>query len=240
MVATAIASALLARPGPVPRRNGIPPDRHSDCTNTPPIRPSASINFIPAHDGFTLRDLVSYNEKHYRSERDDNNDGDNSHSSWNHGVEVETDDVGIMLRLRQQRNFLTLLILSQGVPMLLGGDEFGRTQGGNNNAYCQDSEMSWFDWNNIDVELLEFTRHLIALRKAHPVFRRPRWFDGIPIDGSRRERSVFLPNGELMTEEHCVGAKKRTRGCLNGEPFYNHPFADPYATAAFSSSSMPP
>ena len=124
-------------------------------------RPFASINFITAHDGFTLRDLVSYNEKHNEANLEDNRDGDDDNRSWNHGVEGETDDPAInALRERQQRNFLATLLLSQGVPMLLGGDEIGRTQGGNNNAYCQDNEISWFDWDlrRAAADLLDFTR----------------------------------------------------------------------------------
>src|SRR5206468_7748690 len=139
-------------------------------------RPSASINFVTSHDGFTLNDLVSYNEKHNELNRDGNNDGDNNNLSWNCGVEGPTDDPQInALRERQRRNLLTTLFLSQGVPMLLGGDEWGRTQKGNNNAYCQDNEISWFDWRHDEKQkqFLEFTRKLIWFREAHPVFRRP-------------------------------------------------------------------
>ena len=135
--------------------------------------PFASINFVTAHDGFTLRDLVSYNDKHNEANGEDNRDGTDDNRSWNCGAEGETDDAAVnALRARQQRNFLATLLLSQGVPMLLGGDEFGRTQGGNNNAWCQDNEISWFDWERADGELLEFVRRLIALRREHPVFRR--------------------------------------------------------------------
>src|SRR5213078_941852 len=142
-------------------------------------RPSASINFFTSHDGFTLNDLVSYNEKHNELNGDGNNDGDNNNLSWNCGVEGPTDDPQInALRERQRRNFLTTLFLSQGVPMLLGGDEWGRTQMGNNNAYCQDNEISWFNWGESDPELLEFSRRLIALRRTHPVFRRTKFFEG--------------------------------------------------------------
>jgi glycogen operon protein len=200
-------------------------------------RPSASINFVTAHDGFTLRDLVSYNDKHNEANGDDNHDGSNNNNSWNHGVEGETDDKDILsLRSRQQRNFLTLLMLSQGVPMLLGGDEIGRTQRGNNNGYCQDNEISWYDWDNIDVELLEFTRKLIALRKAHPVFRRPRWFDGIPIHGSKMEEILwFTPDGERMTEEHWGESKETVLAIfLNGDTdFFMDPFGEPVRDSSF-------
>src|SRR5437868_2076860 len=141
-------------------------------------RPSAGINFVTSHDGFTLNDLVSYKEKHNELNGDGNNDGDNNNLSWNCGVEGPTDDAQInALRERQRRNFLTTLFLSQGVPMLLGGDEWGRTQKGNNNAYCQDNEISLFDWNRDEKQnqFLEFTRKLISFREAHLVFRRPKF-----------------------------------------------------------------
>ena len=129
----------------------------SDLYEAAGRKPHASINFVTAHDGFTLRDLVSYNEKHNEANGEDNNDGESHNRGWNCGVEGPTDDPAINeLRARQQRNLLTTLLLSQGVPMILGGDEIGRTQGGNNNAYCQDNEISWFDWDNVDAELLEF------------------------------------------------------------------------------------
>jgi isoamylase len=138
-------------------------------------RPSASVNFVTAHDGFTLRDLVSYNEKHNEANGEGNRDGESHNRSWNCGAEGETDDPTVnQLRRRQQRNFLATLFLSQGVPKLLAGDEMGRTQGGNNNAYCQDNEISWLDWDLDERQraLLEFTRAIIALRRDHPVFRR--------------------------------------------------------------------
>src|SRR5205823_2824987 len=136
-------------------------------------------NFVTAHDGFPLRDLVSYNEKHNEANGEGNRDGTDDNRSWNCGVEGPTDDPQILaLRARQQRNFLATLLLSQGVPMLLGGDEFGRTQHGNNNGWCQDNELSWFDWESADRDLLELTRRLIELRHAHPVFRRARFFEG--------------------------------------------------------------
>src|SRR5207249_11009614 len=144
-------------------------------------RPVASINYVTAHDGFTLRDLVSYNEKHNEANGEDNNDGESHNRSWNCGVEGPTDDPEIRaLRERQSRNMIATLALSQGTPMLLHGDEMGRTQHGNNNAYCQDNEISWLDWRLADenAELLEFTRRLIDLRMRHPVFRRRHFFTG--------------------------------------------------------------
>ncbi len=140
-------------------------------------QPYASINFVTAHDGFTLRDLVSYNHKHNEANGEDNRDGTDDNRSWNCGVEGETDDPEILaLRARQQRNFLATLLLSQGVPMLLAGDELGRTQRGNNNGYCQDNELSWFDWEHADRDLFDFTCKLIAFYRNHTVFRRRRWF----------------------------------------------------------------
>jgi isoamylase len=167
-------------------------------------RPTASINFVTAHDGFTLHDLVSYNEKHNEANGEDNNDGESHNRSWNCGVEGETDDEEInKLRKQQVRNFLTTLFLSQGVPMLVAGDELGRTQKGNNNAYCQDNEISWINWNTIDMELLGFTTKLIALYKQHPVFSRRRWFQGHPIKGVGVEDIAwFLPEGDELTEEN--------------------------------------
>ncbi|WP_207428063.1 glycogen debranching protein GlgX [Pedobacter sp. SYSU D00535] len=167
-------------------------------------RPTASINFITAHDGFTLNDLVSYNEKHNEANGEDNNDGDSHNRSWNCGVEGLTDDPEIIeLRNKQKRNFLATLFLSQGVPMLLAGDEGARSQGGNNNAYCQDNEISWFDWEKADNELTEFTQKLIHLRKWHPIFRRRRWFKGQPIKGIGLEDIAwFLPEGIEMPEEN--------------------------------------
>ncbi|MDQ3364017.1 MAG: glycogen debranching protein GlgX [Myxococcota bacterium] len=170
--------------------------------------PHASINFVTAHDGFTLRDLVSYNEKHNDANGEDNRDGESHNRSWNCGVEGPTDDPAITaLRRRQHRNFLTTMFLSQGVPMLVAGDELGRTQGGNNNAYCQDNEVSWVDWGRQDVELLEYTRRLAALRREHPIFRRRGWFQGRPIrkrkDGPALPDIAWLtPTGDEMTDEH--------------------------------------
>src|SRR5690606_20912021 len=148
-------------------------------------KPSASINFITAHDGFTLRDTVSYNDKHNEANQEGNNDGHNDNRSWNCGAEGPTDDEEVnRLRARQQRNFLATLLLSQGTPMLLGGDEFGNSQQGNNNAYCQDNEISWYDWQGRDEALLAFTRKLIRIRKEHPVLHRQKFFSGRPIRGT--------------------------------------------------------
>jgi isoamylase len=191
----------------------------SDLYETSGRRPTASINFITAHDGFTLNDLVSYNEKHNHDNRENNQDGHNDNRSWNHGVEGPTDDAEInRLRDRQKRNFLATLLLSQGVPMLLAGDEIGRTQKGNNNAYCQDNEISWIHWDKIDQDLLEFTRQLIQLRLAHPVFRRRNWFQGRPIHGyGIRDICWLTPDGIEMSEEHWGEALTNSVGVyLNG------------------------
>ena len=166
-------------------------------------RPSASVNFVTAHDGFTLADLVSYNEKHNEANGEDSRDGESHNRSWNCGVEGPTDDPAVLaLRRRQQRNFLATLLLSQGLPMLLGGDEIGRTQRGNNNAYGQDNEISWFDWEAADGELLEFAARLVRIRREHPVFRRRRFFQGCPVRGSAECDLVWLrPDGREMDEE---------------------------------------
>jgi len=168
-------------------------------------RPYASINFVTAHDGFTLQDLVSYNDKHNQANGEDNRDGHNENLSWNCGVEGPTDDPEIRkLRERQKRNFLATLLLSQGVPMLLAGDERGRTQQGNNNAYCQDSELTWIDWTPSPEResLAEFTRLLIALRRSHRVFRRRDFFAGQPLHG-REARDIhwLKPDGSDMTDD---------------------------------------
>jgi isoamylase len=181
--------------------------------------PFASINFITAHDGFTLRDLVSYNEKHNDANGEGNQDGTDDNRSWNCGVEGPTDDEGVnALRARQQRNFLTTLFLSQGVPMLLGGDEFGRSQGGNNNAWCQDNEISWFDWMSADVELQQFTQQLIRLRREHPVFRRSAFLTGREVRGSGLpDVWWFRPDGRRMTQKDWQRDDARTLGVfLNG------------------------
>ena len=167
-------------------------------------RPSASINFVTAHDGFTLRDLVSFNEKHNEANGEDNRDGESHNRSWNCGVEGETEDPEVLrLRAQQSRNFLTTLMLSQGTPMIAHGDEIGRTQGGNNNVYCQDNEISWVDWEHADEDLHSFTRFLVELRSAHPVFRRRRFLAGGPLgmDVAERDIAWLTPDGRLMTEE---------------------------------------
>ncbi len=182
--------------------------------------PFASINFVTAHDGFTLRDLVSYNAKHNDANGEDNHDGSDDNRSWNHGVEGETDDPDVLaLRARQQRNFLATLLLSQGVPMLLGGDELGRTQRGNNNAWCQDNELSWYDWAAADEDLLEFTRRLIRLRQEHPVFRRSSFLTGMSSEGSGLpDVWWFRPDGRRMTMRDWQKPETRTLGVfLNGE-----------------------
>ena len=181
-------------------------------------RPSASINFITAHDGFTLNDLVSYNDKHNEANGEENRDGENNNHSWNHGVEGPTDDPEIrQLRLQQCRNFLTTLLLSQGVPMITAGDEWARTQGGNNNPYCQDNETSWLNWNLNDEQkaLLEFTRSLIRLRREHPVFRHPKFFQGRPMRGSEiGDVMWFNPGGGEMNNEEWNSPFVRCLGML--------------------------
>jgi glycogen operon protein len=176
-------------------------------------RPSASLNFVTAHDGFTLRDLVSYNGKHNEANGEENRDGENQNDSWNCGAEGPIGDAGVnALRARQQRNLLATLLLSQGVPMIAAGDESGRTQQGNNNAYCQDSPLTWLDWN-LDQErrdLLEFVRVLTRLRREHPVFRRRRFFQGRPIYGAEIKDIYWAkPDGTEMTGEdwYCGSAR---------------------------------
>jgi glycogen operon protein len=181
-------------------------------------RPYASINFITAHDGFTLNDLVSYNDKHNEANGEGNNDGDNNNNSWNCGVEGPTDDPEVnALRARQRRNFLTTLFLSQGVPMLYAGDEWARTQNGNNNAYCQDNELSWLSWehNAEQEETLAFTKKLIQLRHDHPVFRRPKFFQGRRIRGSEiKDVMWFNPGGNEMSDEEWASPFVRCIGVL--------------------------
>ncbi|HEX3613218.1 MAG TPA: glycogen debranching protein GlgX [Sporichthyaceae bacterium] len=181
-------------------------------------RPVASVNFVTAHDGFTLHDLVSYNDKHNEANGEGNADGDSNNRSWNCGAEGQSaDPVVLELRQRQQRNFLATLLLSQGVPMLLGGDEIGRTQRGNNNGYCQDNEISWFDWAHLDTELLDFTRRLIALRREHTVLRRKRWFQGRPIRGTI-DLGWYRPDGDRMSDQDWNAGFARTIGMfLNGQ-----------------------
>ncbi len=186
-------------------------------------RPVASINFVTAHDGFTLRDLVSYNEKHNEANGEDNNDGESHNRSSNHGVEGPTDDQEILaLRSRAQRNLLATLLLSQGTPMLLHGDELGRTQQGNNNTYAQDSELSWVHWDQVDEPLVEFTAALIELRRAHPTFRRRRFFTGSsvrtgPAGAERLNDIVWLHlDGRPMEDSDWDGGSQALGMYLNG------------------------
>ncbi|MCF6733649.1 glycogen debranching protein GlgX [Blastococcus sp. KM273129] len=176
----------------------------SDLYESSGRRPFASINFVTAHDGFTLHDLASYDHKHNEANGEDNRDGTDDNRSWNCGAEGPTDDPGIQaLRRRQVRNLLATLLLSQGVPMLLAGDEFGRTQGGNNNAYCQDNELSWVDWARAEqfADLTAFVARLTRLRREHPVFRRRRFFQGRPVRGTDLEDIAWLtPDGQPMTD----------------------------------------
>jgi isoamylase len=183
-------------------------------------RPQASINFVTAHDGFTLHDLVTYGSKHNEANGEWNKDGADDNEAWNHGVEGETDDPHIIeLRERQKRNLLATLLMSQGVPMLVAGDEMGRTQGGNNNAYCQDNEISWIDWN-LDPRrrrLLEFTRRLIAFRRANPVLQRRRFFRGEYLWDSRwKDLSWYRPDGEEMSGEDWTEPYLRSLSCVLG------------------------
>jgi len=181
--------------------------------------PFASINFITAHDGFTLRDLVSYNGKHNEANGEGNRDGTDDNRAWNCGAEGDTDDPDVnALRGRQRRNFLATLLLSQGAPMLLGGDELGRTQRGNNNAWCQDNEISWFDWDAADADMLEYVRRLIRLRREHPVFRRSTFLTGLSSQGSRLPDAWwFRPDGRRMTQRDWQRHDLHTLGVfLNG------------------------
>jgi glycogen operon protein len=186
-------------------------------------RPVASINFVTAHDGFTLRDLVSYNEKHNDANGEDNNDGESHNRSWNSGVEGPTDDPKVLgLRARQQRNFIATLLLSQGVPLLLHGDELGRTQLGNNNTYAQDSPLTWIHWDQEDQPLIDFTAAVLRLRKEHPTFRRSRFFDGRPV---RRGAGEPLPDivwltadaVEMSPEDWDSGLSRSVGLFLNGQ-----------------------
>jgi isoamylase len=185
-------------------------------------RPHASINFVTCHDGFTLRDLVSYNDKHNQENGEDGRDGESHNRSWNCGAEGDTDDPEVRaLRSRQQRNMLATLLLSQGVPMLLAGDELGRTQRGNNNAYCQDNELSWLDWENIDKPLLAFTGQLMRFCREHPVFWRRGWFQGRPImhkdAKGLHDIGWFTVSGEEMAAEDWANATANVLGVfLNG------------------------
>jgi isoamylase len=185
-------------------------------------RPYASINFITAHDGFTLHDLVSYNVKCNEANGEHNRDGNDNNLSWNHGVEGPTDDPAIIaLRARQKRNLLATLLFSQGVPMLLAGDEMGRTQDGNNNAYCQDNAVSWIDWNlsPADRELMDFVTRLIQLRRDHPVFRRRNFFQGQEIRGTGNKDIHWIkPDGTEMSDHEWAHDFARSLGVyLSGD-----------------------
>jgi isoamylase len=170
-------------------------------------RPSASVNFVTVHDGFTLNDLVSYDQKHNEANGEDNRDGTDDNRSWNCGVEGPTADQDVLaLRARQKRAFLLTLLLSDGVPMVLGGDELGRTQRGNNNAYCQDNEITWFDWSAVDKALIGFTTDLIALRRRHPVFRRRRFLTG----AASADLRWFTPSGDVMTPQDWADPSARS------------------------------
>ncbi|MGV3571636.1 MAG: glycogen debranching protein GlgX [Ramlibacter sp.] len=186
----------------------------SDLYQNDGRKPSASINFITAHDGFTLRDTVCYNDKHNEANQEGNQDGHNDNRSWNCGAEGPTDDAEVnALRARQQRNFLATLLLSQGTPMLLGGDEFGNSQQGNNNAYCQDNEISWYDWVGRDEALLAFTRRLIRIRSEHPALHRQKFFSGRPIRGTDiHDIMWFRHDGEPMTDEDWQNAHTQSLG----------------------------
>ena len=192
----------------------------SDLYETTGRSPYASINFVTAHDGFTLEDLVSYNDKRNDANGENNQDGEDYNRSWNCGAEGPTQDPEVLnLRAKQKRNFMTSLFLSQGVPMLLGGDEIGRTQAGNNNAYCQDNKVSWYDWRTVDEDLLEFTRNLIRFRKEHPVFRQRGWFFGRDIRGiDHYDIAWFAADGTEMSEENWnQGFAKSIGVFLNGK-----------------------
>jgi glycogen operon protein len=192
----------------------------SDLYQADGRRPYASINFVTAHDGFTLEDLVSYNDKHNEANGEDNKDGESYNRSWNCGVEGQTNDLDIQaLRDRQKRNMMATLLLSQGVPMILGGDEMGRTQCGNNNAYCQDNGISWFDWDRMDGDLVGFVARLIRVRRDHPVFRRRRFFQGVQIQSEElSDIGWFKPDGGQMGADDWRNGYARSLAVfLNGE-----------------------
>ncbi len=192
----------------------------SDLYGSTGRKTTASINFITAHDGFTLADLVAYDEKHNLANGEENRDGDSHNNSWNSGAEGPTDDETILkTRRNRQRSMMATLMLSQGVPMILGGDELGRSQGGNNNAYCQANDISWIDWQNIDKDLLDLTKQLIAFRKAHPVFRRINWFSGATENSTDPvDVSWFNTDGSAMEPHDWTGGYQHTLGVhLNGQ-----------------------
>jgi len=209
----------------------------SDLYESTSRLPYASINFVTAHDGFTLHDLVSYNEKHNEANGEQNRDGESHNRSWNCGAEGPTDDPEIRrLRDKQKRNFLATLLLSQGVPMLLGGDEVGRTQRGNNNAYCQDNEVSWFDWEHADENLLELCRRLVRYRRDHPVFRRRGWFQGRPIHGSDVSDIAWfaMDGGQMAEADWGQGCEKSLGVFLNGATIPNpNPRGEPVTDSNF-------
>src|SRR6202035_2723965 len=182
--------------------------------------PAASVNLITVHDGFTLRDLVSYDTKHNEANGEANRDGTSDNRSWNCGAEGPTPDPEVLaLRARQSRAMLATLLLSFGVPLLLGGDELGRTQHGNNNAYCQDNEVSWIDWEHIDEPMLGFVARMVALRRSDPVLRRRNFFSGQAVHGSgRKDIAWFLPSGREVGDHEWFDDGQRSLGMiLNGD-----------------------
>src|SRR6185437_16989481 len=182
------------------------PDIYEDSRRAP----LSSVNFVTAHDGFTLADLTSYDEKHNEANGEDNRDGESDNSSRNYGVEGPTDDPAVnAVRVRQRKNLLATVLLSAGVPMILGGDEIGRTQHGNNNAYCQDNELSWFDWANADWELHEFTAALIRLRRAEPALR-PEWYRQAPDVGGSDTVRIVRADGEPFADDDWSDPEART------------------------------
>lgn len=216
----------------------------SDLYRSDTRRPTASINFITCHDGFTLNDLVSYNEKHNEANGEDSRDGESYNRSWNHGVEGPTNDEAINeLRDRQRRNLLATLLLSQGVPMLLSGDELGRTQRGNNNAYCHDSDLSWIDWERVDHTTLDWVQRLLAFRSAHPIFRRRRWFQGRPLRDND-DMTWFRPDGaEMAPSDWEQGFAQAVGVFLNGEAIsipdrYGNRIIDESYLCVFSASGI--
>ena len=210
--------------------------------------PHASVNFITAHDGFPLRDLVSYNEKHNGANGEDNRDGESFNRSWNCGVEGPTDDPAVLaLRARQQRNLMATLLLSQGVPMIAHGDEISRTQHGNNNTYCQDNDVTWMDWDSVDPDMLAFTQMLTGLRRRHPIFRRHRFFEGRRVDSWNDvpDISWLRPTGEAMTQQDWqVGYAKTLTVVLNGAALnerdrFGRPVRDSSFALFFNASEVP-
>ncbi|MGH9549007.1 MAG: glycogen debranching protein GlgX, partial [Terriglobales bacterium] len=182
-------------------------------------RPHASINFVTCHDGFTLNDLVSYNGKHNESNKENNQDGENHNNSWNCGIEGQTEDAAVKkLRYQQKRNFVAMLFLSIGVPMLSGGDELGRTQKGNNNAYCQDNEISWYNWNltEEDKQFLEYVKEMIAIRKRQLVINRKEFFKGFRrVEGTKLNEIIWLrADGKVMKEIDWTDSERRVLGIL--------------------------